>query len=119
VLITISRPGRSRRSAAHSPDSRSGPTRLNLASVPSNVPWPIRTTSRRSPGAIRPRMAATARRVLAAVAAEGPDSVSCSTTTLFGAKRMRSRSTRDRSVAHREYCSWYGGPPLAPDTINA
>ena len=40
-------------------------------------------------------------------------------TTLPGTNFIRSRSTRESSLAHREYCSRYGGPPLAPDTINA
>ena len=48
VLTTTICPGSGFRSAAHSVDERSGPTRLNFASVPSNEPWPISSTNSRS-----------------------------------------------------------------------
>jgi hypothetical protein len=68
VLTNTTRPGTVPISAAHSAASRSGPARLNLASTPSKVPWPMSTTSTMSPGRVRPARSASAVRTLAAVA---------------------------------------------------
>ena len=44
LKMTTRRVGSEESSVLYSPAERSGPTRLNFASLPSNEPWPIRKT---------------------------------------------------------------------------
>ena len=69
VLTTTTRPGRPATSSAHCADSRSAPTRLNLASTPSKVPWPMSTMKSRSSRVMARRTALRCCRTFAAVAA--------------------------------------------------
>ncbi len=94
VLTTTTRPGTGRSRADQSADSRSGPTRLNFASMPSNVPWPISTTISRSSRVMRSRIEASVRRTFSAwpdgVAAASGCRVSDNTVTRAGSKRSTS-----------------------------
>ena len=82
VLTTTTRPGRPPSAPSIRRAVRSGPTRLNLASAPSKVPWPSRTSSSVSFRVTRRRRSANTRRTFAAVELELPSLSSEKTRTL-------------------------------------
>ena len=104
ALTTITRLGKTRSSPDHSARSRSGPTRLNFASTPSNVPWPIRNTNRTSSAFALPRSAAKARRTLAAVAACAGSGDSDRFTIRDGSNFRRSTSAIVNVLVQAAYC---------------
>ena len=103
-LTTITRLGKPRSSPDHSPRSMSGPTRLNFASTPSNVPWPIRKTNSMSSAFACPRSVARARRTLAAVAACAGSGDSDRLTMRDGSNFRRSTSAIVNVLVQAVYC---------------
>jgi hypothetical protein len=69
-------------SAAYSVAERSGPTRLNFAARPSNVPWPMKKTKTVLSGPAEARRVAKARRSSSAVARATPSPPGASDNTL-------------------------------------
>src|SRR3954467_258724 len=119
VFTTTMRPGTLFSNVDHSVDSRSGPTRLNFASVPSKVPWPINTMKNTSSRPIRALTDAIAWRTFSAVEAEAGRGVSDRTVTRAWSNFSPSIKVFESCPDHRSYCPAYSGAPAAPETISA
>src|SRR5262249_48306467 len=113
------RPGIGFSRAAHSADERSGPTRLNLASVPSNDPCPIRTISSTSSAVIFARRLSRARFTPAAVEACSLSAPSKSAMVCVATNPSFSMSATEAAWRHSPYCSAYEASPFAPVTMSA
>src|SRR5215207_3818187 len=121
LKTTTRRDGSPPSSSAYSVAAMSGPTRLNLACRPSNVPWPTRKTKTVLSGPAAARRVWKARRTSSAVArrARPPSGDSVKTVTRASSKPKRSTSARRSPVVHPLKRFANSASPLAPLRMTA
>src|SRR5215204_5091666 len=121
LKTTTRRAARSPMRLPYSAAEMSGPTRLNLACAPSNVPWPMKKTKTALSGPAAVFKAPKARRSSSAVArvARPSSGDSVRTVTLASSKPKRSTSARRRSAVHCANRLAKVSSPLAQLTMTA